>query len=101
MRKLTNARVDGHIHVHGLICHYCERLRCRANVPALAVLDIQNVISRRQTNPIVSILVCCHVRNFCLFVTAQDDKWILDMIFRRYFRWRPIRKLDLFRRNNF
>ena len=36
--KLTNARVDDHIYARGLICHYCERLRRRADVPAPAVL---------------------------------------------------------------
>ena len=64
--KLTNARVDGHIHADGLICHYCERLRRRADMAAPAVVAIQNVISWRQSDPIFSILVCCHVRDFCL-----------------------------------
>jgi hypothetical protein len=100
-RKLPNAGVDGHVYAHGLICRYCKRLRRRAGVAAPAVLDIQNVISWRQSHPIVSMLVCCDMRNFCLFVTAQDYKWIIDIIFRYHFGCRLIRKLDLFRRNNF
>ena len=45
--KLTNARVNDHIHADGLICHYCERLRRRADVSAMAVVAIQNVSARR------------------------------------------------------
>ena len=85
--KLTNARVNDHIHADGLICHYCERLRRRADVAAPAVVAIQNVISWRQSDPIFSILVCCHVRDFCLLVTAQDDEWIIRIILRCHFRW--------------
>ena len=47
--KLTNARVNDHIHADGLICHYCERLRRGADMAATAVLAIQNVISWRQS----------------------------------------------------
>ena len=69
-RKLTNARVNGHIHADGLICHYCERLRCRADMPTPAVLDIQNVISWRQSDrAIISILVRCYTRDFFLLLT--------------------------------
>jgi hypothetical protein len=46
-RKLTNARVNGHVHPHGLICHYCERLRCQANVPMATAFGIQNIIPGR------------------------------------------------------
>lgn len=100
-RKLPNAGVDGHVYAHGVICRYCERLGRRADVVAPAVLDIQNVISRGQSHPIVSMLVCCDMRNFCLFVTAQDYKWIIDVIFSGDFRWRFIRKFDLLGRDNF
>jgi hypothetical protein len=40
-RKLTNTRINGHIHMDGLICQYCERSRCGADMPTPAVLDIQ------------------------------------------------------------
>ena len=73
--KLTNARVNVHIHVHGLICHYCERLRRRADMARRRrSLHIQNVISWRQSDPIFSILVRCHARDFLFLVTAQDDQ---------------------------
>ena len=66
-RKLPNARVDVHVHVHGLICDYCERLRRRAHVAAPAVLDIENVISCTQCDAIIFILVRgTRVISFCL-----------------------------------
>ena len=68
--KLTNARVDGHVHAHGLIRHYCERLRRHAGMPAPPVLDIQNVISWRESDPIVSMLVCRHMGGFGFIFTA-------------------------------
>jgi hypothetical protein len=39
----ANARVDVHVHVHGLIRNDYGRLWFGANVPALAVLDIENI----------------------------------------------------------
>src|SRR6266403_1967041 len=86
-RKLPNARVDGHVYAYGLICHYCERLRRRADVSPPAVLDIQNVISWRESDPIISMFVCCDMRSFGFIFTAQDDKWIIDIVLRCHFRW--------------
>src|SRR5262245_29238829 len=44
-RKLTNTLINGHVHMDGLIANivngYCERLRCSADMPTPAVLDIQ------------------------------------------------------------
>ena len=99
--KLTNARVDGHVHAHGLICHYCERLRCCPDVPPSAVLDIQNVISWRQRNAILSSLVRCHARDFFLFVTGQDNQRIIGVVVLCISRRRCVGKLDLAWRNDF
>ena len=40
-RKLTNTRINGHVHMDDLNCQYNERLRCGADMPTPAVLDIQ------------------------------------------------------------
>src|SRR5262249_45806064 len=71
-RKSTDASVNSHVHLHGLICNHCEWLRRRAEVTATAVLTIQNVISWRQSDPIVSTLVCCHMGDLSFFVAVQD-----------------------------
>ena len=99
-RKLMNPRINGHVHVHGLICHYCERLRHRADVPASAVLDIQNVLSRGQSDPIISIVVRCDARNLSLLVTAHDDKRVVGVIRRCHFGRCFVRKLDLLGRKD-
>jgi hypothetical protein len=99
--KLTDAGIDRHVHMHGLICEYRERLWTRAEMPAPAILDVQNVICRSQSDAIVSMLVCCHVCYFCLLLAIQNDQWIIGVIFRCRFRWRLVRELDLFRRKNF
>jgi hypothetical protein len=76
-RKLTNTRINGHIHMDGLICQYRERLRCGADMPTPAVLDIQNVISRRERRAVIAISVSRYTHNFFLAVRAQDDQQIL------------------------
>jgi hypothetical protein len=85
-RKLT----DSHVDIHGLIRNYSKRLRCRTEAPRSMVLDIENVISRRERNAIISIGVRCHPRDFFLLVTAQYSQWIIGVILRCHFRSRCI-----------
>ena len=66
----ANSRVDAHVHVCGLIRSYREGLWHCADVSVPAVLDIQNIISRKQCDAIISILVRYHVGDFFSSVTA-------------------------------
>ena len=85
-RKLTDSGVDIRVHVHGLIRNYSKRLRCRTEAPRSMVLDIENVISRRERDAIIFIGVRCHPRGFLLLVTAQDGQWIIGVILRCHFK---------------
>src|SRR5215471_1436101 len=59
-RKLTNARVNDHVHVNSLIRNHLKWLRFRADAAALrpASLHIQDVIARWKCGAVFSIFVC-------------------------------------------
>src|SRR5436190_24267686 len=58
-RRLQSASREANDNVHidadGLIRDNCERLRFRAEMPGYAVLQIQNIRTRRQRDAIVSV----------------------------------------------
>ena len=79
--ELANACVDVHVHVHGLIRNYRERLRSRADVAlGQPSLHIQNVIARWQCDTIVPLSIGRYVRDFLLSVLAQDDQRIIGIV---------------------
>src|SRR6516225_4801834 len=81
-----------HIDVHRLIRDYRERSRRRAHMFGHAILNIQNIIPRRQPYSIVSFLIHCHPRNFFLFLLTKDDQRILIVGLGRTLRaWHLIR----------
>jgi hypothetical protein len=78
----NEANHDAHIDAHRLIRHDRERSWRRADMLGHTILDIQNIIPRRQRYSIISTLIDCHPRNFFLILLTQDDQWIFSIGFR-------------------
>jgi len=74
---------DVHINTGGLIRDNSEGLRPGANALAHTILNVENVISWRQRDPIIALSVRCDARDFFVVLLAQDDQRILSVGFRR------------------
>jgi hypothetical protein len=79
-------RVNIHIDVDSLIRDNREWLRFPARVLARPPLHVQNIIAWRQHSTIISVRVRSNPRDFFLSVPAQDEQWIINIVFRRHRR---------------
>ena len=99
---LANTNDNIHIDAHRLIGDNRERSRRRPNMLGHAILNIQNIIARRQRDSIVSILIGCHPRNFFLLLLTQNNQGILNVGFGRTLcLWHLIRFSHRHTENNF
>ena len=64
---------DVHVDTGDLIRHNGERLWPGANTFPHTILNVENVIPRRQRDPIISLFVGCDARDFFVDPLAQDD----------------------------
>src|SRR5262245_52092553 len=78
IRKSTNARVDIHIYMRRLICKYRERLRFDPDMATTPVLNIENIVSWRQRQPIIAITVHRDSSNLLFSVAVQDNQRIIE-----------------------
>ena len=78
-----------------------ERLRCRADVFAPAILDIENITPRWQCDTITAIPVCGHTRDFLFSVLAQNNQRIFGIISGAELLRVSLSELNLFECNNF
>jgi len=74
---------DVHIDTGGLIRDNSEGLWPGANTLAHTILNVENIIPRRQRDPIISPFVGCDARDFFVVLLGQDDQRILSVRFRR------------------
>src|ERR1051326_1065778 len=78
---LANAGIDIEINRDSLIRHNGEMLRPSANMTVPATLNIQKVSARRQRDVIIAVFVRGKVRDFLFAVLAQNNKWVIRVIF--------------------
>src|SRR5438045_6851018 len=67
----TNSNDDVHIDMDDLTGHNRETLRSGANTLAQTILNIENIISRRQRDPIMSVFVRGDAGDFFVLVFTQ------------------------------
>jgi len=67
---------DVHIDTGDLIRDNSEGLWPGADTLAHPILNVENIIPRRQRDPIISLSVGCNPRDFFLLLLAQDDQRI-------------------------
>src|SRR5258708_7670142 len=76
---LANARIDIHVHVDGLICDNAERLRFRADTLRRTPFRIEDIVARRQCEPIMPFPICGHRSDLFLSVLAQNKQRIFGV----------------------
>ena len=92
--------VNFHIDADGLIRDNCEWLRLPAQMRTRPAFHLQNIIAWRQLSTIVSVLVRSNARDFFFAVAAQDDQWIVSIVFHRHRRRVFIGHVDRIGRKN-
>src|ERR1041384_3716977 len=78
---LANAGIDIKINTDDLIRQNGEMLWPGANMTVSSFLRVKNVSACRELDAIVSLLVRGKVRDFFFAVLAQNNKWIIRIIF--------------------
>jgi hypothetical protein len=80
--------VRGNIHINtdSLIRHNREWLGLPAQVLAPPPFHVQNIIAWRQHSTIISVRVRSNPRDFSFFAAAQDEQWIVSVVFCRHRR---------------
>ena len=76
---LSRSYKDSHIDANSLVRDNRETLRRRADMLGHAILNIQNIIARRQRHSIVPLLIDCHPRDFFSFGLTQNNQGILSV----------------------
>src|SRR4029077_20321660 len=70
---------DVHIDMGDLIRDDSEGLWPGANTLAHTILNVENIIPRRQRDPIISLPVRCDARDFFVVLLGQDNQRILSV----------------------
>ena len=73
---------DIHIYTDDLIRDNSEGLWPGANTLAHTILNVENIIPRRQWDPIISLSVGCDACDFFVVLLVQDNQRILSVGFR-------------------
>ena len=81
----VKARSDHDVHIDpgDLIRDNSEGLWPGANTLAHTILNVEDIIPRRQRDSIISLSVGCDARDFFVVLLGQDDQRILSVGFRR------------------